>query len=139
MQEAEQTYIAGTVETVVYQNQENGYTVIRLDAGEGRSLTVVGCLPGVAPGEGITVQGSWMHHASYGEQFKAEAVERRTPAGVKAIFDYLASGAVKGIGAATARRMVEEFGEEALTVLEEHPERLTCIRGITRKKALEMG
>ena len=139
MQEAEQTYIAGTVETVVYQNQENGYTVLRLDAGEGRSLTVVGCLPGVAPGEGITVQGAWMHHASYGEQFKAEAVERRTPAGVKAIFDYLASGAVKGIGAATARRMVEEFGEEALTVLEEHPERLTCIRGITRKKALEMG
>ena len=139
MQEAEQTYIAGTVETVVYQNQENGYTVLRLDAGEGRTLTVVGCLPGVAPGEGITVQGAWMHHASYGEQFKAEAVERRTPAGVKAIFDYLSSGAVKGIGAATARRMVEEFGEEALTVLEEHPEQLTKIRGITRKKALQMG
>ena len=139
MQEAEQTYIAGTVEAVVYQNQENGYTVLRLDAGEGRTLTVVGCLPGVAPGEGITVQGSWMHHASYGEQFKAEAVERRTPAGVKAIFDYLSSGAVKGIGAATARRMVEEFGEEALTVLEERPEQLTRIRGITRKKALQMG
>ena len=139
MQEAEQTYIAGTVEAVVYQNQENGYTVLRLDAGEGRTLTVVGCLPGVAPGEGITVQGTWMHHASYGEQFKAEAVERRTPAGVKAIFDYLSSGAVKGIGAATARRMVEEFGEEALTVLEERPEQLTRIRGITRKKALQMG
>ena len=80
-----------------------------------------------------------MHHASYGEQFKAEAVERRMPAGTKAIFDYLASGAVRGIGAATARRMVEEFGEEALTVLEEHPERLTQIKGITRKRALAMG
>lgn len=61
------------------------------------------------------------------------------PAGTKAIFDYLASGAVRGIGAATARRMVEEFGEEALTVLEEHPERLTQIKGITRKRALAMG
>ena len=139
MQETEQTYIEGTVDTVIYQNRENGYTVLRLDAGEGRGLTVVGCLPGVAPGESISVQGTWMHHASYGEQFKAETVERRMPAGTKAIFDYLASGAVRGIGAATARRMVEEFGEEALTVLEEHPERLTQIKGITRKRALAMG
>ena len=139
MQEAELTYIEGTVDAVIYQNRENGYTVLRLDAGEGRGLTVVGCLPGVAPGESISVQGTWMHHASYGEQFKAEAVERRMPAGTKAIFDYLASGAVRGIGAATARRMVEEFGEEALTVLEEHPERLTQIKGITRKRALAMG
>ena len=139
MQEAELTYIEGTVDAVIYQNQENGYTVLRLDAGEGRGLTVVGCLPGVAPGESISVQGTWMHHASYGEQFKAETVERRMPAGTKAIFDYLASGAVRGIGAATARRMVEEFGEEALTVLEEHPERLTQIKGITRKRALAMG
>ena len=139
MQEAELTYIEGTVDAVIYQNRENGYTGLRLDAGEGRGLTVVGCLPGVAPGESISVQGTWMHHASYGEQFKAEAVERRMPAGTKAIFDYLASGAVRGIGAATARRMVEEFGEEALTVLEEHPERLTQIKGITRKRALAMG
>ena len=139
MQEAERSLIEGTVESVIYQNQENGYTVLRLDGGEGQTLTVVGCMPGVAPGEGIAVEGTWTRHASYGEQFKAEAVERRLPAGTKAIFDYLSSGAVKGIGAATARRMVEEFGEETLTVLEEHPERLTQIRGITRKKALAMG
>ena len=139
MQEAERSLIEGTVESVIYQNQENGYTVLRLDGGEGQTLTVVGCMPGVAPGEGIAVEGTWTRHASYGEQFKAEAVERRTPAGTKAIFDYLSSGAVKGIGAATARRMVEEFGEETLTVLEEHPERLTQIRGVTRKKALAMG
>ena len=88
MQEAELTYIEGTVDAVIYQNQENGYTVLRLDAGEGRGLTVVGCLPGVAPGESISVQGTWMHHASYGEQFKAEAVERRMPAGTKAIYLY---------------------------------------------------
>ena len=139
MQEAERSLIEGTVESVIYQNQENGYTVLRLDGGEGQTLTVVGCMPGVAPGEGIAVEGTWTRHASYGEQFKAEAVERRLPAGTKAIFDYLSSGAVKGIGAATARRMVEEFGEETLTVLEEHPERLTQIKGVTRKKALAMG
>ena len=139
MQEAEQTYIEGTVSAVVYQNQENGYTVLRLDVGDGAAITVVGCMPGVAPGESISVQGAWMRHASYGEQFKAESVARRLPAGTKAIFDYLSSGAVRGIGAATARRMVEEFGEDALRVLEEHPERLTQIKGITRKRALAIG
>ncbi len=139
MQETEQTYIQGTVSAVIYQNEENGYTVLRLDVGDGALVTVVGCMPGVAPGEGISVQGAWGRHASYGEQFKAQSVERRLPAGAKAIFDYLSSGAVRGIGAATARRMVEEFGEDALTILEEHPEQLTRIKGVTRKKALAMG
>ena len=139
MQEAEQTYIQGTVSAVIYQNEENGYTVLRLDVGDEGAITVVGCMPGVAPGEGISVQGTWARHTSYGEQFKAETVERRLPAGTKAIYDYLASGAVRGIGVATARRMIEEFGEEALVVLEEHPERLTKLKGITRKKALAIG
>ena len=131
--------IEGCVEAVVFQNEENGYTVLRIDAGDRGGVTVVGCMPGIAPGESISVRGKWMRHASYGEQFKAEIVERRMPAGEKAIFEYLASGAVRGIGTATARRMVEEFGADALTVLEEEPERLTCIKGITRKKALAMG
>ena len=87
MQEAEWNLIEGTVEAVIYQNRENGYTVLRLDAGESGGVTVVGCLPGVAPGERITVRGTWMRHASYGEQFKAETVERRMPAGEKAIFE----------------------------------------------------
>ena len=131
--------VEGCVDAVIYQNEENGYTVLRIDAGEQGGITVVGCMPGIAPGESISVRGKWMRHASYGEQFKAEIVERRMPAGEKAIFEYLASGAVRGIGTATARRMVEEFGADALNVLEEHPERLTCIKGITRKKALAMG
>ena len=131
--------IEGSVEAVIYQNEENGYTVLRVDAGDQGGITGVGCMPGIAPGESIAVRGRWMRHASYGEQFKAELVERRMPAGEKAIYEYLASGAVRGIGAATARRMVEEFGSDALTILEEHPEQLTRIRGITRKKALAMG
>ena len=131
--------IEGTVEAVIYQNQENGYTVLKLDCGEQGGITVVGCMPGAAPGEGLSVRGSWMRHASYGEQFKAETVDRRMPAGEKAVFDYLASGAVRGIGAATAKRMVEEFGSETLNILEENPELLTKIHGVTRKRALAMG
>ena len=131
--------IEGTVETVIYQNEENGYTVLKLDTGEEEAVTVVGCIPGAAPGESLWVQGAWTRHASYGEQFKAEVARRGMPTGEKAIFDYLASGAVKGIGMATARRMVEEFGENALEVLENEPERLTAIKGVTRKRALSMG
>ncbi len=137
--EKELQYIEGTVSAVIYQNEENGYTVLKLNAGDEGGITIVGCMPDVAPGEGLTVAGGWMRHTSYGEQFKAEHIERRLPAGERAVFDYLASGVVRGIGAATAKRLVEEFGSEALAVLEEHPERLTAISGISRKRAMEMG
>ena len=135
----ELSYIEGTVDAVVYQNPENGYTVLRLSIGEGRAVTVVGCIPGAAPGEGLGVRGSWGRHISYGEQFKAETVERRLPVGEKAIFDYLSAGTVRGIGAATARKIVEQFGSDALRILEEHSEQLTAIPGVTRKRALAMG
>lgn len=131
--------LEGTVEAVVYQNQENGYTVLRLDVGEEEPVTVVGCIPGVSPGETLSAQGSWTRHATYGTQFKAEAARRGMPTGEKAVFDYLSSGAVKGIGIATARRMVEEFGADALDVLENEPERLAKIKGITKKTAISMG
>ncbi len=131
--------IEGAVDTVVYQNEENGYTVLRLDVGEEEPVTVVGCMPRVAPGESLWAQGQWTRHATYGTQFKAEVARRGMPQGEKAIFDYLASGAVKGIGMATARRMVEEFGEVALDVLERTPEKLTAIKGITKKRAESMG
>lgn len=73
--------IEGTVETVIYQNEENGYTVLKLDTGEEEAVTVVGCIPGAAPGESLWVQGAWTRHASYGEQFKAEVARRGMPTG----------------------------------------------------------
>ncbi len=76
MEQRELELVEGTVSVVIYQNEDNGYTVLRLDAGDGSGLTVVGCMPGVAPGESISVQGSWVRHASYGEQFKAEVARR---------------------------------------------------------------
>lgn len=136
--EREPEYLDGTVTTVIFRNEENGYTVLRLSLDGEAEVTVVGCVPGVAPGEGLSVTGDWMTHASYGRQFKAETVERRLPVGERAVRDYLASGAIKGIGPATAKRIVEEFGEHALTVLEEDPERLTQVKGITKKRALEI-
>ena len=135
MEENGRNFIEGTVSSVIFQNEENGYTVLRMETQEDE-ITVVGCMPGAAVGESLSVHGCWVHHAAYGEQFKAEQIERRMPRGVKETFHYLSSGAVKGVGERTARRIVEEFGEDALTVLDETPEKLTRIKGITLKRAL---
>lgn len=129
--------IEGTVSSLIYQNEENGYTILRLDLGE-EELTVVGPMPGVSPGEYLSIRGSWVRHPTYGRQFKAEIVERRLPQGLKEVFHYLASGAVKGVGKATARALIEEFGEDALTIIGEHPEELTKIRGISPKRAMSI-
>lgn len=127
--------ISGTVKAVVFQNEENGYTVLRLDLGDGDPVTVVGCLPFASPGEGLTVSGRWEKHPSHGTQFKASTARRHLPVGEKQIYAYLASGAVKGIGAATATLLLDKFGDRTLTVLSEEPERLAEVRGITLRKA----
>ena len=136
--ETNTTEIWGTVASIVYQNGENGYTVLRLATEEG-TVTAVGCLPSVQPGEEVVLTGSWTTHASYGQQFKAEWAERRQPRGPEAIFRYLASGAVKNIGPVRAREIVDLFGGETLDVIENEPEKLTAIRGISRKSALAIG
>ncbi len=132
--------LEGKVDSVVYRNEENGYTVLRLLAeGLDELATVVGCMPGVSPGETLAVTGVWSRHATYGAQFKAKTMERSLPQGADAILEYLSSGAIKGIGAITARRLVEEFGDETLAVLEEHPDKLKTIKGMTPKRAREIG
>ena len=130
--------ISGTVKALVYQNEENGYTVIKLETTDGEDITVVGCIPYACPGEMITVMGEYTKHSVHGEQFKAEMAERTLPSGAEAIYEYLASRALKGIGPATATMIVSEFGDNTLKVIEHEPERLTQIRGITRKKAHEI-
>ena len=134
-----QNQIQGTVSAVLFRNEENGYTVLRLDRGEQGEITAVGCMPGVAPGETLELEGSWGKHPSYGEQFKAEAITRRMPVGEKAVFEYLASGAVKGVRMGLARQIVDRFGADALMVIEREPERLAEIRGITPKRARAIG
>ncbi len=139
MPEKDCNTIKGTVSTVIYENQENGYTVLRLDTGSEGLATVVGCLPCATPGEEMELEGSWASHPAHGRQFKAERAVRRLPETVTAIYEYLAFGGVKGIGPVTARLIVESFGVKALDVIEEEPERLTEVRGITAKKAQEIG
>lgn len=135
----EQELISGTIAAVVFQNQENGYAVIRLDSEEGAVVTVVGTIPVPILGERLIVTGRWATHGTYGRQFEAEFLERLLPDTRAQICAYLAGGAVRGIGPKTAERIVERFGTDSLKILETEPERLSEITGISRKKALEMG
>ncbi|MCI7734638.1 MAG: ATP-dependent RecD-like DNA helicase, partial [Dysosmobacter sp.] len=128
----------GTVHSIIFQNAENGYTVLRLLTEEGEVVTVVGCIPCVAPGEHLAVSGVWEQHPQHGEQLRAVELERTLPEDEEEIFSYLSSGICKGVGPATARRIVDRFGAETLTVLEREPERLSLIKGITAKKAQEI-
>ena len=127
--------LSGRVVSVVYANEENGYTVLRLDTMDGGVTTVVGTLPSACPGEELHAFGEWMTHPSHGRQFRAEYAERSLPRTAEAIYAYLAGRSVKGIGPATATLIVDRFGEKTLDVLENNPELLSEIRGIGREKA----
>ena len=131
--------LAGSVSAVIYQNEENGYTVLRLDTDDGGTATVVGCLPFAVPGEQLLLEGTWSNHQTHGMQFKAESAERLMPSTINDIYLYLASGTIKGVGPATAKLIVERFGEDSLRIMDEEPERLEEIKGVTRKRAKEIG
>ncbi len=129
----------GTIHSIIFQNAENGYTVLRLLTEEGEVVTVVGCIPCAAPGEGLSVTGTWERHPQHGEQLRASEVERRLPEDEAEMFSYLSSGVLKGVGPATARNMVDRFGLETFDVLETAPERLTTLKGVTARRAQEIG
>ena len=133
-----ETTIMGTVLSVVFQNEENGYAVLRLVTDDGELLTLVGCVPCAAPGESLTATGSFSSHPQYGEQFSADAVERFLPSDETEILNYLASGVVRGVGPATAEKLVARFGERTLEVIESSPEKLTALKGMTDKRAREI-
>lgn len=135
----EQELISGTIAAVVYQNQENGYSVLKLDSDDGSLVTVVGTIPVPIAGERLIVTGKWITHSTYGRQFEAEFLERLLPDSRQEILAYLSSGAVRGVGPKTAEKIVEHFGEDALKILDSSPERLAEISGISMKKATEMG
>lgn len=139
LDEKEYVLIRGTVEQIVFYNQENGYAVLRLSSDEGAEVTATGTFPNIGLGEEVILTGTWVTHPSYGEQFATEAFERRLPSSVRGIAEYLGSGLIRGIGPRLAFRIAEKFGEDTFDVLAYEPERLTAIRGITEKKAREIG
>lgn len=129
--------VKGIVDHIIYRNEENGYTVLSLHT-DGKKLTLVGFFQVINEGESIEAFGHMTSHASYGDQFKVERFEMREPEDREAIERYLGSGAIKGIGMALAARIVKKFGEETLRVMEEEPERLAEVKGISLRKAREI-
>ena len=133
-----QDKIEGYVEHIVYRNEENGYTVLNLTV-DGSEVTCVGTFQSVHEGEYMEAEGEYTEHPTYGQQFRASVSRIKIPQGGMALERYLGSGAVKGIGAALAARIVRRFGEDTLRIMEEEPERLAEIKGISERKAREIG
>lgn len=129
--------ISGTVAHIVFSNADTGFTVLELE-NSGFTETVVGNLHGVKVGDEIEVTGRFTVHSTYGQQFKAESYLQTLPSGSVAILRYLSSGVIKGIGPATAKKIVREFGDETFEVMETQPARLASIKGITYERALEI-
>ena len=131
------TQLKGTVEHIIYSNEDNGYTV--MDVGlEDDVITACGVMPYVSDGDSLILWGNWVHNPKYGRQFKVEQYERDLPADSAAILRYLSSRTVKGIGPRLAERIVSHFGDETLDVMENHPDWLADVPGISRKKANEI-
>ena len=129
----------GTVQQIVYYNDENGYAVLRLAAENGAEVTATGTFPNIGLGEEVILTGCWVTHPTYGEQFATEAFERRLPTSVRGIAEYLGSGLIRGIGPRLATKIAEKFGEDTFDILMHEPERLSELRGITDRKAKEIG
>lgn len=127
----------GYVEHIIYQNSDNGYTVLNLVSGE-EEVTCVGIFHGVGEGETLEVTGDFTTHPSYGRQFKMQSFQVKSPEDALSIERYLSSGAIKGIGAALASRIVRRFREDTFRIIEEEPERLAEVKGISERKAMEI-
>ena len=129
--------LTGYVEHIIYRNADNGYTVLNLVSGE-EEITCVGTFSAIAEGENIEATGEYTEHPTYGRQFKVDSFEEKAPEDEEAIERYLGSGAIKGIGLALAARIVRRFKDDTFRIIEEEPERLAEIKGISQRKAMEI-
>ncbi len=129
-------HLEGTVERVIYSNEDNGYTICDMSLSDGEIITAVGTMPLVGAGDGLSLYGKWTHNPKYGRQFVVSQYERMMPADVASMLKYLSSRVIKGIGPKTAQKIIDEFGEDTFDVIENHPEWLANIKGISMKVAL---
>ena len=129
--------IKGEVTDIIYQNEVNSYTIAVFETDE-EETTIVGYLPFVKSGDTIKVEGKFVEHKDYGRQFKVETFEKLMPETLGALEKYLANGSIKGIGEATAKKIIKTFGEDTINVFKFEPEKLAQIKGISKSKAIEM-
>ncbi|MCF0130055.1 MAG: ATP-dependent RecD-like DNA helicase [Pseudobutyrivibrio sp.] len=129
--------LTGYVDHIIYRNSDNGYTVLELIADE-ESIACVGIFPVVGEGENLCMKGEYVTHPTYGEQFKMSSYDVVAPADELAMERYLGSGAIKGIGVKLAARIVKKFGADTFRIIEEEPERLSEVKGISEAKAMEI-
>ena len=131
--------VTGYIDHVIFRNDDNGYTVMVLKGlEEEKELTCVGTFPAITQGASIEAMGNYITHPVYGKQFQISSYVEKMPEDALAMERYLGSGAIKGIGAALAARIVRRFGNDTMRIVEEEPERLAEIKGISEKKALEI-
>ena len=131
--------VTGYIDHVIFRNEDNGYTVMVLKGmEEERELTCVGTFPAITQGAAIEASGNYTTHPVYGKQFQISSYAEKMPEDALAMERYLGSGAIKGIGAALAARIVRRFGDDTMRIVEEEPERLAEIKGISEKKAMEI-
>ena len=129
--------IEGQIEEIIYQNETNSYTIAELVTDK-EVFTIVGYLPFINSGDCLMVKGKFVTHQDYGRQFKVEYFEKRPPKTKEALERYLGNGIIKGIGPATAKKIVDKFGEETISIFKFEPKRLAEIKGISKDKAIEM-
>lgn len=129
--------IKGEVTDIIYQNEVNSYTIAVFETNE-EETTIVGYLPFVKSGDTLKVEGKFVEHKDYGRQFKVETFEKLMPETLGALEKYLANGSIKGIGEATAKKIIKTFGEDTINVFKFEPEKLAQIKGISKSKAIEM-
>lgn len=136
--EKEIDIVSGTIKAVLYSNDENGYTVFKMTTDTENTITAVGYLPYVHPGQWIYAEGQWNNHHIYGTQFSVEEYDLMMPKTKENLFIFLSNGAVKYVGASTAALLINKFGENVLDVIENEPEKLQLIKGISPSRALEI-
>ena len=129
--------IQGEVADIIYKNEVNSYLIATFET-EDELTTIVGYLPFVNSGDCLKLIGNFVEHKDYGRQFKVETFEKLMPETLEALEKYLASGNIKGIGEATAKKIIKKFGEETISVFKFDYEKLSSIKGISLKKAKEM-
>ncbi len=129
--------IIGRLNDIIYQNEINSYTVATFEIDE-QEITIVGYLPFIHSGDNLKLIGKFVTHQDYGEQFKFDSFEKIMPQTKESLEKYLSNGTIKGIGPATAKKIVDIFGDETVHIFKYEPEKLSNIKGITKKKALEM-